>query len=319
MQIAGDARALLEHGDFLRLRLEADRLEARRRLADQHEEELEIVPRELVARVADHDGAPAQLVLDQHGRDEQRLGGRHHRREIAGDRPPHHRTGAHVVAQRRRTSGTQVVGEESLGGFCEGHGTGVVLGDAQADPDLAAGPCDVPGEVAPAVRIAQHERTATGSEELHCATSEAGDRASGAAAAPHRRHQVEHEAQLALRASLVLPEVADQVSRRQQIERAEEMGAMEGEVLVVGDATRHEDGERIEQGQHDGDRHRGRQAPADADARDHEDVQQEEGAGSALREERDHRHPDHVRDRREVPDPVLAHVLAPDHEETARG
>src|SRR5262249_48762806 len=89
----------------------------------------------------------------------------------------------------------------------------------------------------------------------------------------------------------------------------------EGEILAVGDAACDEDGERVEQREHDGHRHRRRQTPADADARDHEDVQQKERAGAALREERDHRHPDDVRDRREVPDALLAYVLAAHHEE----
>ena len=50
VQVAGDARALFEHGDFLGLRLQARRLEAGGGLADEQEQELEIVARELAAR-----------------------------------------------------------------------------------------------------------------------------------------------------------------------------------------------------------------------------------------------------------------------------
>ena len=73
VEIAGDAGTLLEHRHLLGLGLEPRALEAGRGLADQDEEELEVVARELASGLADHDGAAAQLVPDQDRGGQQRL------------------------------------------------------------------------------------------------------------------------------------------------------------------------------------------------------------------------------------------------------
>src|SRR5205814_9383655 len=69
--------------------------------------------------------------------------------------------------------------------------------------------------------------------------------ARGAAAAEDRR-QLEHEAELALRAALVLAQVADQVGEGEEIDRADQMHAPEAHLAPDRVAREEEDG-RIEQ------------------------------------------------------------------------
>src|SRR5262249_59211848 len=164
---------------------------------------------------------------------------------------------------------------------------------------------DLAAEPTATVGIPQHQGAAAGVEELQGAPPEPGDRPSGVSTAWHRREEVEHEAQLALRAALVLAEVADQVPGREEVKRAKEMRAVKGEVFAVRHPARHIDHERIAEREDDGDRHRSGEAPAHAGARDDEGVKQEEGARTAFREDRDHRDPGDVGSRRGVPDPVL--------------
>ena len=129
VEIAGDARALLEDGDLLRLLLQAHRLEPCGRLADDDEQELEVVAGEARPAVAHDDRAAAELALNQDRRGEQRLHAvavgelqlRNHRLAM-------HAAGREVVAEGARTR-LEGVHEERVRGRGEFQRQRIVLGD----------------------------------------------------------------------------------------------------------------------------------------------------------------------------------------------
>src|SRR5262249_37074003 len=65
VEVPRDPAALLDDGELLGLLLETHVLEAGGRLADEEEEELEVVASELPSRLADDDRVPAELTMDQ--------------------------------------------------------------------------------------------------------------------------------------------------------------------------------------------------------------------------------------------------------------
>ena len=79
----------------------------------------------------------------------------------------------------------------------------------------------------------------------------------GGRSGTERRREIEHDAELLLRAALVLAEVRDQVAERDEIDRPEEVGALDAEEVGLEPAARDEDEHRVE-------RRRGRSSPGAA-------------------------------------------------------
>ena len=113
---------------------------------------------------------------------------------------------------------------------------------------------------------------------------------------------------------LVLAQVADQVAEDQEVGGTNHVHPPEAEVVAEQHAREQRSG-RIEHGQQDGDAHRGPQAPAHADARDDEHVQQEEGAHPALGEQADQGYPGDVGGRGIGGDVLLMQLLAAHQDE----
>src|SRR5205814_3164154 len=187
-----------------------------------------------------------------------------------------------------------IVHEESFRVAREGERERVDVRDAEPEAHPTAAARNLPREVATALGIAEYEEATLGREVLERPAHQAAEGAPRRPATPEGGGQLEHEPELPLRVPLVLPEVADQVGDGQEIDRADEMD------VANADVARDEEGEWIEQCQHDGDQHRRAKSPAHADARDHEHVEEEEGAGSPFSEHTDQADPDDV-DRRRVP------------------
>ena len=84
------------------------------------------------------------------------------------------------------------------------------------------------------------------------------------------------------------------------------------------DCPPRDDEARVERREQHRDGERRGEPPADADAQDHEDVEREERARPALREERDETHPEDVDGRREEADALRGDVGATHQEEEER-
>ena len=260
----------------------------------------------------------ARLALDEHGCDEERLRG-----FLAGHRGPGgnrlalHRPVQHVVAGDRAAGGPHVVGHEALGRSREAERERVVLRDAQRQSGPAATAREVPDEVTVALGVAERERRALGLEVVEGASHQPAQGAARGLLAPERRRQLEHEAEFPFRAPLVLAEVADQVADDEEVDRAEQVDAAEHGAVEV-DRPSRDDEARVERREQHRDGERRGEPPADADAQDHEDVEREERARPALREERDETHPDDVDRRGEEADALRGDVGATHQEEEER-
>src|SRR5262249_7847575 len=133
-QVARDPSALLGDGELLRLLLQADVLEPRRRLADEQQEELEVVARELPPCLANDGRMPAEVPLDENGCDDERLrGAARGQGERRGDRLSLDQAREDVVAERRPAPGAGVVHQKALRVRREWQRERIDLRDAQTE------------------------------------------------------------------------------------------------------------------------------------------------------------------------------------------